>query len=38
MAKTPQWAIFGAVERGFDPIETRWQRNKKSTTKDISGC
>ncbi|XP_056099089.1 S-adenosyl-L-methionine-dependent tRNA 4-demethylwyosine synthase TYW1 isoform X2 [Rhinichthys klamathensis goyatoka] len=36
MAKTPSWAIFGARERGFDPLDTRFQRKNK--TKDISGC
>ncbi|MBN3308352.1 TYW1 synthase, partial [Amia calva] len=36
MAKTPDWALFGAKERGFDPADTRFQRKNK--TKDISGC
>uniref|UniRef100_A0A672LQ32 tRNA 4-demethylwyosine synthase (AdoMet-dependent) n=1 Tax=Sinocyclocheilus grahami TaxID=75366 RepID=A0A672LQ32_SINGR len=36
MSKTPSWAIFGAGERGFDPLDTRFQRKNK--TKDISGC
>lgn len=36
MARTPQWALFGARERGFDPKDTRYQRKNK--TKDISGC
>lgn len=35
-ALTPQWAVFGARERGFDPADTRFQRKNK--TKDISGC
>ncbi|KAM9583564.1 S-adenosyl-L-methionine-dependent tRNA 4-demethylwyosine synthase TYW1 [Trichechus inunguis] len=35
MAKTPQWALFGAHERGFDPKDTRYQRKNRS--KDISG-
>ena len=30
MAKTPNWAVFGASERGFDPEETRWHRNKQN--------
>lgn len=34
-AKTPKWALFGSNERGFDPVDTRFQRKK---TKDISGC
>lgn len=36
MAKTPSWAMFGANEQGFDPVDTRFQRRNK--TKDISGC
>ncbi len=35
MAPTPRWAVFGATEGGFDPIETRFYRKK---AKDISGC
>ncbi|KAJ8308926.1 hypothetical protein KUTeg_012372 [Tegillarca granosa] len=35
MSKTPNWAVFGADERGFDPKETRFFRKKQ---KDISGC
>jgi tRNA wybutosine-synthesizing protein 1 len=37
MRKTPLWAVFGAVERGFDPVERRWHR-KTLPKKDISGC
>ncbi|XP_071351773.1 S-adenosyl-L-methionine-dependent tRNA 4-demethylwyosine synthase TYW1 [Trachinotus anak] len=36
IAKTPNWAQFGASEQGFDPADTRFQRRNK--TKDISGC
>ncbi|XP_040192684.1 S-adenosyl-L-methionine-dependent tRNA 4-demethylwyosine synthase TYW1-like isoform X2 [Rana temporaria] len=36
VAKTPKWALFGSNERGFDPVETRFQRKNKA--KDISGC
>ncbi|XP_062275232.1 S-adenosyl-L-methionine-dependent tRNA 4-demethylwyosine synthase TYW1 [Scomber scombrus] len=36
IAKTPSWALFGAHEQGFDPVDTRYQRRNK--TKDISGC
>lgn len=36
MAKTPSWALFNSTERGFDPVDTRFQRKNK--TKDISGC
>ncbi|XP_059573086.1 S-adenosyl-L-methionine-dependent tRNA 4-demethylwyosine synthase TYW1 isoform X1 [Alligator mississippiensis] len=35
MARTPCWAVFGSRERGFDPLDTRYQRKNK---KDISGC
>ncbi len=35
ISKTPDWALFGAKERGFDPIDSRHLRKKK---KDISGC
>jgi hypothetical protein len=37
MRKTPSWAVFGAVEQGFDPVERRWHR-KTLPKKDISGC
>jgi len=36
MARTPDWAVFGSKERGFDPDETRFHRRTKN--KDISGC
>ncbi|XP_068124664.1 S-adenosyl-L-methionine-dependent tRNA 4-demethylwyosine synthase TYW1-like isoform X2 [Hyperolius riggenbachi] len=36
IARTPEWALFGSTERGFDPVDTRFQRKNK--TKDISGC
>ncbi len=26
---TPGWAVFGSDERGFDPGETRFHRNRK---------
>ncbi|XP_046390590.1 S-adenosyl-L-methionine-dependent tRNA 4-demethylwyosine synthase TYW1-like [Ischnura elegans] len=35
MAPTPEWAVIGSSERGFDPVETRWHRKNR---KDISGC
>lgn len=35
MEKTPDWAVFGSKERGFDPAEVRWRRKAAS---DISGC
>ncbi|XP_023673812.2 S-adenosyl-L-methionine-dependent tRNA 4-demethylwyosine synthase TYW1 isoform X1 [Paramormyrops kingsleyae] len=36
MARTPDWAVFGACGRGFDPVDTRFQRKNK--TRDVSGC
>ncbi len=30
MQPTPEWALFGCKERGFDPCETRWFRNKNN--------
>ncbi len=30
MAKTPDWAVYQSAERGFDPIEQRWRRNRAS--------
>jgi len=38
MAKTPEWAVYGAEERGFDPNETRWMRKPNGKVKDMSGC
>lgn len=41
MAPTPDWAVFGNKERGFDPQENRFMRKPKtgdSATKDLSGC
>ncbi|XP_035221680.1 S-adenosyl-L-methionine-dependent tRNA 4-demethylwyosine synthase TYW1-like isoform X2 [Stegodyphus dumicola] len=35
MYPTPEWAVIGSEERGFDPSETRFFRKTK---KDISGC
>ncbi len=28
MAETPSWATYLAPEKGFDPVETRYKRNK----------
>ena len=36
MAATPDWAVFGHPQQGFDPKETRWYRKKPK--KDIGGC
>ncbi|XP_061868251.1 S-adenosyl-L-methionine-dependent tRNA 4-demethylwyosine synthase TYW1B isoform X3 [Colius striatus] len=35
-ATTPPWALFGSRERGFDPVDVRYQR--KNRARDISGC
>ncbi|KAM7001354.1 S-adenosyl-L-methionine-dependent tRNA 4-demethylwyosine synthase TYW1-like isoform 2-T3 [Passerculus sandwichensis] len=35
-ARTPPWALFGAKERGFDPLDVRFQRKNKA--RDTSGC
>jgi len=29
IAPTPDWAVFGSSEEGFDPEETRWRRKQK---------
>jgi len=36
MCPTPHWAIFGSEERGFDPEETKYIRNK--TKPPTGGC
>lgn len=36
MAPTPDWAIAGSPERGFDPIEVRHHRKKP--VKNVHGC
>lgn len=28
LARTPDWALYQSSQRGFDPIENRWRRNK----------
>lgn len=33
---TPEWALIGNAQRGFDPNETRWIRKTKSKTD--GGC
>jgi len=44
MAKTPSWALYKSAERGFDPVESRWRRNKAGAIVEIeykasdSGC
>jgi len=37
VAETPDWAVVGSNERGFDPNDTRWHR-KSTAKKDLSGC
>jgi tRNA wybutosine-synthesizing protein 1 len=32
MVKTPSWAVFGSQEAGFDPVETRFFRNKQKVS------
>lgn len=44
MAPTPDWAVYKSRERGFDPNESRWKRNKTGELVEIdykateSGC
>jgi tRNA wybutosine-synthesizing protein 1 len=44
MVRTPEWALYQSAERGFDPVENRWKRNKAGTVVEIeykstdSGC
>ena len=44
MAETPSWALYQSQERGFDPIENRWKRNRQGIVVEIeyrssdSGC
>jgi tRNA wybutosine-synthesizing protein 1 len=35
---TPDWAVFGHSQRGFDPVETRVERKPTAAPKDVSGC
>ena len=38
-APTPEWALTGAPERGFDPKDTRFYRNSSSSKSSTStGC
>lgn len=34
MEKTPSWAVYQSVERGFDPLEQRWRRNKSNGAQE----
>jgi len=38
MKETPNWAVFGSEERGFDPLETRWRRKGKLEANVDGGC
>merc|ERR1712127_665190 len=40
MEKTPAWAVYGAQEGGFDPVEVKHERNKTNgkVPKVYSGC
>ena len=33
MLPTPEWAVFGAPEAGFDPQETRVRKTRNHVTK-----
>ncbi|XP_072738230.1 S-adenosyl-L-methionine-dependent tRNA 4-demethylwyosine synthase TYW1-like isoform X2 [Ciconia boyciana] len=35
-AKTPRWALFGSRERGFDPLDIRYQRKNK--LQSLTSC
>ncbi|EWM23555.1 flavodoxin family protein [Nannochloropsis gaditana] len=43
-AETPAWALKGAPEEGFDPVDTRFRRNKAGVVEEVpyrptdSGC
>ncbi|KAJ3116903.1 S-adenosyl-L-methionine-dependent tRNA 4-demethylwyosine synthase [Phlyctochytrium bullatum] len=43
-APTPEWAVFGAREEGFDPIDSRYRKNRDGKLVEIeyksseSGC
>ena len=34
MARTPDWAIYKAPERGFDPVDSRWRRKQGQVGND----
>ena len=44
IAPTPTWALYTSIEKGFDPNEERWRRNKNGQLVEIeykpsgSGC
>jgi hypothetical protein len=39
MAPTPEWAVYGALEGGFDPQEVRVKKERRhGTSADSGGC
>lgn len=39
MAPTPEWAVYGALEGGFDPQEMRVKKERRhGTSADSGGC
>jgi tRNA wybutosine-synthesizing protein 1 len=36
--KTPDWAVFGSEERGFDPQELRFKKQRNHTQYATTGC
>eukprot|EP00041_Stephanoeca_diplocostata_P020152 m.445050 g.445050 ORF g.445050 m.445050 type:complete len:292 (+) comp21490_c1_seq5:212-1087(+) len=38
VAPTPEWAVFGAPEQGFDPAENRVVRRPRRPPANIGGC
>ncbi|PAA68710.1 hypothetical protein BOX15_Mlig019280g1, partial [Macrostomum lignano] len=37
MAETPEWAVYGSAEQGFDPNETRFRRRAAAAAAAASG-
>ena len=33
---TPAWALIGAAEQGFDPMEMRWRRKNKKDNPNVN--
>lgn len=39
IARTPPWAVYGAAEHGFDPVETRFLRKRSAKEQPVDhGC
>lgn len=40
VARTPDWAVAGSEEAGFDPAETRFKKERRHGVKagDEGGC